>query len=68
METRLRSIVKAVIWNLIGFSVMTVVGLVITGSPIAGGLMAAINTAIGFATYLIYERLWAHILWGRCHG
>ena len=31
METRLRSIVKAVIWNLIGLTVMAVVGLIVTG-------------------------------------
>jgi uncharacterized membrane protein len=68
METRLRSIVKAVIWNLIGLSVMAVVGLVVTGSLAAGGVMAVVNTAIGFATYLVYERIWARIRWGRCHG
>lgn len=68
METRLRSIVKAVIWNLIGLSVMAVVGLVVTGSLVAGGVMALINTGIGFTTYLIYERVWARIHWGRSHG
>ena len=68
METRLRSIVKAVIWNLIGLSVMAVVGLVVTGSLTEGGVMAAINTAIGFATYMIYERVWSRIHWGCRHG
>ncbi|MGR3461632.1 MAG: DUF2061 domain-containing protein [Roseovarius sp.] len=68
METRLRSIVKAVIWNLLGLSVMAIVGLIVTGSLAAGGMMAAINTAIGFATYLIYERVWSRIHWGRSHG
>ena len=68
METRLRSIVKAVIWNLIGLAVMAVVGLVVTGSLTAGGLMAVINTAIGFTTYVLYERVWSRIGWGRCHG
>lgn len=68
METRLRSIVKAVIWNLIGLLVMAGVGLIVTGSLAAGGLMAGTNTVIGFTTYLIYERLWSRIQWGRCHG
>jgi uncharacterized membrane protein len=27
--------------------------------------MAVVNTVIGFVTYLIYERLWARIPWGR---
>jgi uncharacterized membrane protein len=68
METRLRSIVKAVIWNLIGLSVMAVVGLIVTGSLTAGGVMAVINTVIGFTTYVLYERVWSRIDWGRCHG
>lgn len=68
METRVRSLVKAVIWNVIGLSVMAAVGLIVTGSLAAGGVMAVINTAIGFATYLIYERVWARIHWGRTHG
>ena len=30
--------------------------------------MAVINTVIGFATYVLYERVWSRIDWGRCHG
>ncbi len=68
METRGRSLVKAVVWNVIGLISMTVVGFVATGSFGAGGLMAGINTALGFTTYLIYERVWAGIRWGRHHA
>ena len=68
METRVRSIVKAVIWNVIGLTVMALVGLVVTGSLAVGGMMAVINTALGFVTYVIYERVWARIHWGRSHG
>ncbi len=68
METRLRSIVKAVIWNLIGLTLMALVGVAVTGSLTAGGIMAMINTMIGLATYFLYERVWAGILWGRAHG
>lgn len=65
METRRRSIVKAVIWNLIGLSVMVIVGFVATGSFATGGSMAAVNTLIGLAMYVVYERFWAGIRWGR---
>lgn len=65
METRRRSVVKAVIWNVIGLICMSLVGYVATGSLGAGGLMAVINTAIGFTLYLIYERIWAGVHWGR---
>lgn len=67
METRRRSIVKAVIWNVLGLATMTLVGLVATGSVKAGGMMALVNTCIGFTVYLFYERAWAKISWGRSH-
>ncbi len=68
METRSRTLVKAVVWNVLGLASMALVGLTLTGSIAVGGAMAAINCAIGFAVYLIYERVWAHIRWGRTHG
>lgn len=68
METRQRTLVKAVLWNAIGLAVMAMVGLVMTGSAAVGGAMAAINTAIGLSAYIVYERIWARIGWGRLHG
>lgn len=67
METRKRSILKALIWNAIGFAVMAAVGFAFTGSAAAGGAMALANAAIGIASYFLYERVWAGIGWGR-HG
>jgi len=65
METRTRSLVKAVIWSVLGFLVMALVGLAFTGSLAVGGVMALLNTGIGLITYLLYERVWARISWGR---
>ncbi|WP_299641017.1 DUF2061 domain-containing protein [uncultured Ruegeria sp.] len=65
METRRRSVVKAIVWNVMGLATMTLVGLVATGSAAVGGALALINTAIGLTLYVIYERLWAGISWGR---
>ena len=65
METRKRSLVKAVIWNLMGLMMMSLVGLVATGSAAVGGAMALVNTAIGFTLYLVYERVWSRVRWGR---
>ncbi|MBK0326701.1 DUF2061 domain-containing protein [Rhodobacteraceae bacterium F11138] len=67
METRARSVVKAVIWNAIGLTVMVLVGYVATGSVTTGGAMALVNTAIGLSTYILYERIWSNVRWGR-HG
>ncbi|WP_412555202.1 DUF2061 domain-containing protein [Shimia sp. MIT1388] len=68
MDTQKRSIVKAVIWNVIGIISMSVVGILATGSAALGGKMALINTGLGFSMYLIYERVWSRVRWGRQHG
>ncbi len=65
MESRVRSVVKAVIWTLIGLMMMTLVGFVATGSVALGGTMAAVNAVLGMLCYLLYERIWAHVRWGR---
>lgn len=48
-----------------GLAVMTVVGLIATGSAAVGGALALVNTAIGVTLYVAYERVWAGIAWGR---
>ncbi|MCP4822417.1 MAG: DUF2061 domain-containing protein [Shimia sp.] len=68
METRRRSVLKAVIWNVIGLVTMSLVGLIATGSLAIGGTLALINAALGLTLYVIYERIWAGIGWGRLHG
>ncbi|AVO37027.1 DUF2061 domain-containing protein [Pukyongiella litopenaei] len=65
MESRVRSMVKAVIWTLIGVATMTLVGVAATGSVALGGTMAAVNAVLGLLSYLVYERIWAHVRWGR---
>ncbi|WP_146344361.1 DUF2061 domain-containing protein [Phaeobacter marinintestinus] len=65
METRQRSVVKAVIWNLIGLAMMALVGLIATGSVAIGGAMALVNAGLGLVIYLVYERVWANVSWGR---
>lgn len=44
---------------------MSFVGLIATGSAAIGGGLALVNTAIGLTLYVIYERIWAGISWGR---
>lgn len=68
METRARTLVKAVLWNALGLVMMSLVGLVMTGSAFVGGTIAIVNTAIGLSFYFLYERIWARIGWGRMHG
>lgn len=68
METRRRSLLKAVIWNMMGLATMALVGFLATGSAALGGKLAVVNTALGLTMYVIYERIWAGIRWGRAHG
>lgn len=68
METRTRSLIKSVLWTLIGLISMVLVGLAFTGSLAVGGGMAAVNAGLGFLSYLIYERVWARVRWGRLDG
>ena len=65
MESCKRSLVKAILWNLLGIATMTLVGFVLTGSLTTGGGIALVNTLIGFSMYLGYERIWAKVSWGR---
>lgn len=65
METRRRSVVKAIVWNVMGLATMTLVGLIATGSAAVGGALALVNAAIGLTLYIVYERIWAGVSWGR---
>ena len=65
METKQRLMVKAVLWTLLGLITMALVGLAFTGSLATGGGMALFNALLGFLTYLVYERVWSRIRWGR---
>lgn len=65
MDTKSRTLTKALIWNVIGFAVMSLVGFLATGSFAVGGAMALVNTGVGLTMYIIYERIWDRISWGR---
>lgn len=65
MDAVKRSTTKAILWTALGFVMMTGVGFVFTGSLTTGGWMALANSALGMASYLLYERIWDRISWGR---
>lgn len=65
MDTKKRTLIKAILWNVFGLASMLCVGFIATGSLSVGGVMAMVNTAIGLSMYVIYERVWSRIQWGR---
>ena len=64
-ETAARAALKGALWTLMGLVVMALTGFAMTGSWGVGGALALLNAAIGFVTYVVYERIWARISWGR---
>ncbi|PJE33422.1 hypothetical protein PSM7751_00036 [Pseudooceanicola marinus] len=68
MDTPQRSLVKALLWTLLGLLMMSLVGLLFTGSVQLGGAMALVNAALGLLCYMGYERIWDRIGWGRLDG
>ncbi|WP_114390033.1 DUF2061 domain-containing protein [Notoacmeibacter marinus] len=64
METRKRSLVKAVSWQVWGLVTMAMLGFMMTGSIRTGGQLALLSALIGFLCYLLHERIWSAIRWG----
>jgi uncharacterized membrane protein len=60
-----RTFVKTITWQALGMLTMTGVGYAVTGSVGAGGSIAMIGAAAGVVFYVIHERIWARIRWGR---
>ena len=65
METRRRSMAKALSWQAVGLATMTGIGFAFTGSVAAGSAMAVVSGLVGLGAYLLHERVWARIAWGR---
>ncbi len=65
MDSAKRTLVKAIIWQLVGVVTMGLVGFLMTGSAAQGLGLALANTAVGTVAYILYERFWARVRWGR---
>lgn len=60
-----RSIAKAATWQVTGLVAMLAVGYLVTGSLALGGQIAVASVTLGFLSYVLHERIWARIQWGR---
>lgn len=65
MESLKRSMVKAIVWQLLGLAMMMLIGWAVTGSAALAGGLALANMAAGFVSYLLHERVWAAVSWGK---
>jgi uncharacterized membrane protein len=65
MDTNTRTLAKAVTWNILGITVMTVVNYPYTGSFLSALGLAVSVSFLGFVSYLIHEKAWNAVRWGR---
>ena len=65
MESKLRSLVKGVLYRIIGTSLTFGVSFSITGSLPKASLITLILLFSKVGIYFAYERIWNKIGWGR---
>ena len=67
METRLRSLAKAITWRMGGLITTTAVVWVVTGQPKLAISIGLLDTAVKLAAYYVHERCWLKVRFGRVH-
>ncbi|MCI4664219.1 MAG: DUF2061 domain-containing protein [Neomegalonema sp.] len=65
MDSRARTLAKAISWQLLGLATTTLIAWIATGSLAASFGTAAGAAAAGFVCYFLHERAWAAVRWGR---
>ena len=68
IETRKRSIAKALSWKIVGAICLVSLGYFITDSFRSAGLIALLQFIITFFLYALHERVWSPIKWGKTKG
>ncbi|WP_420407888.1 DUF2061 domain-containing protein [Hoeflea sp.] len=64
MESNLRTIIKAVTWQLLGLLTTSLLAWFHTGSVLDALTFALSTSATGFAFFFLHERVWARVRWG----
>lgn len=65
MDRPIRTLAKAATWQIMGFLVMSVITFAVTGSITEGGMVALGGALAGSLTFVVHERVWARVRWGR---
>lgn len=65
MESRKRSIVKALSWRFIATFITALVAFVLTGELAFAAKIGILDTVIKFGAYFAHERLWVRVSYGR---
>ena len=59
-----RSLIKAISWRIVGTLDTMCLGWLITGSPLIGLKIGALELVTKFAFYYLHERVWLKIKFG----
>jgi adenylylsulfate kinase len=65
METRRRSMIKALSWRVLAAIITTIVVLAMTGKMEFAAKVGALDTTIKLLIYFLHERAWNKISYGR---
>ena len=62
--TKTRSILKAISWRIVGTLDTMALGWIITGSPLVGLKIGALELVTKFVLYYLHERVWLKSRYG----
>jgi adenylylsulfate kinase len=65
METRARSIAKAVSYRVLGSATTALIVYVLTGKPTLSVGAGVMDVVLKIGAYFLHERVWNHISYGR---
>ncbi len=65
IESRLRSMVKSVVWRVLGIAVLALVTYVFTGSLIQSTAITFLHHSAFIFIYYFHERVWLRVKWKR---
>ncbi|MCY0092634.1 DUF2061 domain-containing protein [Hoeflea ulvae] len=64
MESKLRTIAKAITWQALGLAVTGALAWFHTGSMVTAMSFALTTATSGLAFFIVHERAWARVRWG----
>lgn len=64
METKSRTIAKALTWQALGLATTGALAWLHTGSAISALTFALSTAGTGLAFFIVHERVWARVRWG----
>lgn len=64
MESKRRTLAKAVTWQALGLATTGALAWLHTGSMLSALTFALSTAGMGLAFFIVHERVWARVRWG----